>query len=99
MLIVLVGTITVHICHMFAISRSKSSEKVSNDKTQNYLFFDIADFDNTVVRTMLEKWKGNPASGGTKGQLNSEWIYEVIISPKMPTKIFQISALPNKQGL
>ena len=22
----------------------------------------------------------------TKGQLNSEWIYEVIISPKMPTK-------------
>ena len=21
-----------------------------------------------------------------KGQLNSEWIYEVIISPKMPTK-------------
>ena len=24
--------------------------------------------------------------GTTKGQLNSEWIYEVIISPKMPTK-------------
>ena len=23
-----------------------------------------------------------------KGQLNSEWIYEVIISPKMPTKNF-----------
>ena len=22
----------------------------------------------------------------TKGQLNSEWIYEVIVSPKMPTK-------------
>ena len=21
-----------------------------------------------------------------KGQLNSEWIYEVIVSPKMPTK-------------
>ena len=24
--------------------------------------------------------------GGHKGQLNSEWIYEVIVSPKMPTK-------------
>ena len=24
----------------------------------------------------------------SKGQLNSEWIYEVIVSPKMPTKIF-----------
>ena len=24
-----------------------------------------------------------------KGQLNSEWIYEVIISPKMPTKNFK----------
>ena len=23
-----------------------------------------------------------------KGQLNSEWIYEVIVSPKMPTKKF-----------
>ena len=50
---------------MFAISRSKSSEKVSNDKTQKYLFFDIAYFDNTIVRTMFEKWKGNSASGGT----------------------------------
>ena len=28
-----------------------------------------------------------------KGQLNSELIYEVIVSPKMPTKIFPISAL------
>ena len=24
----------------------------------------------------------------SKGQLNSEWIYKVIVSPKMPTKIF-----------
>ena len=29
----------------------------------------------------------------TKGQLNSEWIYEVIISPKIPTKNPEISAL------
>ena len=26
---------------------------------------------------------------GPKGQLNSEWIYEVIVSPKMPTKNYQ----------
>ena len=25
----------------------------------------------------------------TKGQLNSEWIFEVIVSPKMATKIFK----------
>ena len=25
----------------------------------------------------------------TKGQLNSEWIYDVIVSPNMPTKIFK----------
>ena len=24
----------------------------------------------------------------TKGHLNSEWIYELIVPPKMPTKIF-----------
>ena len=24
-----------------------------------------------------------------KGQLNSEWIYKVIVSPKMPTKNYQ----------
>ena len=35
-----------------------------------------------------------------KGQLDSEWIYGVIVSPKMPTKkITKISALPNKQEL
>ena len=28
-----------------------------------------------------------------KGQLNSEWIYEVIVSSKIPTKITEISAL------
>ena len=53
------------------ISRSKSSEKVSNDKTQKYLFFDIADFDNTIVRTMLKKWKRNPWRGKMDLQLRS----------------------------
>ena len=28
------------------------------------------------------------SSRAGKGQLNSEWIYEVIVSPKMPTKNF-----------
>ena len=27
-----------------------------------------------------------PATVCTKGQLNSEWIYEVVVSSKMPTK-------------
>jgi hypothetical protein len=31
-----------------------------------------------------------------KGQLNSEWIYEVIVSRKMPTKIFK-DFCPTKQ--
>ena len=34
------------------------------------------------------------ASGISKGQLSSELIYEVIVSPKMPTKNFKVSALP-----
>ena len=35
----------------------------------------------------------------TKGQLNSEWIYEVIVSSKIPTKITEISALPSNKIL
>ena len=31
---------------------------------------------------ILNKW---PYLEGSKGQLNSEWIYEVIVSPKMQT--------------
>ena len=34
-----------------------------------------------------EELSEQAASG--KGQLNSEWIYEVIFSPKMPTKNFK----------
>ena len=34
---------------------------------------------------------------GFKGQLNSEWIYEVIVSHKMPTKILRVSALPSNK--
>ena len=30
----------------------------------------------------------NRLKSPTKGQLNLEWIYEVIVSPKMPTKNF-----------
>ena len=32
----------------------------------------------------------------SKGKLNSEWIYEVIVSPKMPTKNFK-DFCPTKQ--
>ena len=38
------------------------------------------------------------SSPSVKGQLNSEWIYEVIVSPKMPTKIWRISALGLLEG-
>jgi hypothetical protein len=31
-----------------------------------------------------------------KGQLNSEWIYEVIVSPQKPTKIYK-DFCPTKQ--
>ena len=34
----------------------------------------------------LFKWGTDYAHHITKGQLNSEWIYEVIVSPKMPIK-------------
>ena len=34
-------------------------------------------------------WKTPNLFDVTKGQLNSEWIYEVIVSPKMPTKTFK----------
>ena len=31
-----------------------------------------------------------------KGQLNSEWIYEIIVSPKMQTKIYKDFCLTKK---
>ena len=34
----------------------------------------------------------------TKDQLNSEWIYEVIVSPRMQTKNYKDFCLSNKQG-
>ena len=37
-------------------------------------------------------------TGLSKGQLNSEWIFNVIVSPKCQPKILRISSLPNKQG-
>ena len=40
----------------------------------------------------------------SKGQLNSEWIYEVIVSPKMPTKNqgflpYPLNKLPGQKSL
>ena len=37
----------------------------------------------------LSKWRRRGRWVSTKGQLNSEWIYEVIVSSKMPTKNYQ----------
>ena len=33
-----------------------------------------------------------------KGQLNSEWIYEVIVSPQMPTKNLKGNKLPGQKS-
>ena len=37
--------------------------------------------------TWYSKW--NRTDDFAKGQLNSEWIYEIIISPKMPKKKYK----------
>ena len=37
---------------------------------------------------LVEKWE-KFENESDKGQLNSEWIYEVIVSPKMPIKNFK----------
>ena len=60
-----------------------------------------------IIDESKEVWFGgsddskeqNTENVDVKGQLNSEWIYEVIVSPKMQPKITRISALPYKQGL
>ena len=49
----------------------------------------------TQEQRELASWSG--ASKSTKGQLNSERIYEIIVSPKMPTKNTKISALPSSK--
>ena len=41
-----------------------------------------------VSRMMLSDQDWQKKGVECKGQLNSEWIYDVIISPKMPTKKF-----------
>ena len=48
-----------------------------------------------MIKTVMKKWDSEQRGEKScncewiKGQLNSEWIYEVIVSPKMPTKIFK----------
>ena len=43
-----------------------------------------------------DSWKTSKNKVNNKGQLNSKWIYEVIVSPKMPTKNFK-DFCPTKQ--
>ena len=72
----------------------KSPEAVSSSSTQWYVFTKFLSgsywFLNKVLRSM------GVCYAIAKGQLNSEWIYEVIVSPKMPTKIFP-DFCPTKQ--
>ena len=61
---------------------------MANMQTVFDLFYQstIEKFNQSIVSIEIGKSKG-------KGQLNSEWIYDVIISPKMAAKILRISAL------
>ena len=43
----------------------------------------------TFLESRPAEGKKNVGGDASKGQLNSEWMYEVIVSPKMPTKNFK----------
>jgi hypothetical protein len=43
----------------------------------------------TKIRSKTASWDIQDISALAKGQLNSEWIYEVIVSPKIATKNFK----------
>ena len=45
---------------------------------------------NSEIVWPLGPWWKESSHCLTKGQLNSEWIDEVIVSPKMPTKNYQV---------
>ena len=46
-------------------------------------------FFNTVDNNFMRNISQRKMNAGGKGQLNSEWIYEVIVCPKMPTKNYK----------
>ena len=50
--------------------------------------WDLNWFDNDYLSWIKDAEIGSRKIAYTKGQLNSEWIYEVIVPPKMPTKNF-----------
>ena len=53
--------------------------------TFNFILKKICSFGFIQIKYILAVWKMKIC----KGQLNSEWLYEVIVSPKMPTKNYQ----------
>ena len=60
----------------------------------NYLNENLMKFRYVFLKDH-ENMKQSFTFEATKGQLNSEWIYEVIVSPKMPTKNYRdICQLP-----
>ena len=54
----------------------------------NYLNENLMKFRYVFLKDH-ENMKQSFTFEATKGQLNSEWIYEVIVSPKMPTKNYR----------
>ena len=70
--------------HCYALSANGSASK-HYDAVKQSLFWAVQpDFSGTIKTEI-------------KGQLNSEWIYEVIVSPKMQPN-YKDFALPNKEG-
>ena len=68
-----------------------NEEYVLNEKTKRYVIVIFCSVLFTMRKKIIENiWGKMPRICNifeiTKGQLNSEWIYEVIVSPKMPTK-------------
>ena len=60
--------------------------------SQEYLKWVVTDKEEEILNKttgkMENKLNKHADYIAPKGQLNSEWIYEVIVSPKMPTKMF-----------
>ena len=74
--------------HKFLIGRQGANIQQVRDQTGARIIFPNEKDDDREVITILGEEIKMILGVISKGQLNSEWIYEVIVSPKMPTKKF-----------
>ena len=64
------------------------------EQTDKACYLNDSSFKSTKPKMDNTELVVNVESNGTKGQLNSEWIFEIIVSPKRQTWNY----IPNKQG-